>query len=123
MQTGRTMRRSAGGQQALLSHSTILILSGYLIGAGSVPGSLAGMGAVPLLAGVCGLICYAGLRLAVRYRVRRESEQAIHRALRNLDLRIHRHISRPGLLRRPRRRSPGVRSEQYLAVVRSGRGR
>ena len=117
MQTTRRGRHN--GEQALLSHSTILILSGYLIGAGSVTGSAPGVGETALAAGLCGLIGYISMRIAAGRRARRQAEAAVSRAARTLEVRLHRHIPRPALLGRRRlRRRERVSPAQYLAVVR-----
>ena len=117
MQTSRPGRHS--GEQALLSHSTILILSGYLIGAGSVTASAPGVGETALAAGLCGLIGYISMKIAARRRARRRAEAAISHATRSLEMRLHRHIPRPALLGRRRlRRRERTSPAQYLAVVR-----
>lgn len=124
MQQTRTGRRNTVGQDALLSHSTILILSGVLIAGGSLPGAAAGTAEMSFWAGLSGVLAFAGLRLTARRRARQAVELARRMAIRNLEIRIDRHIPRQAWLRRPRTaRTPKLSMHQYVTVVRAGRMR
>lgn len=106
----------------LLSHSTILILSGFLIG--MVAHNYVQSQAAPYvyLTGIVGLIAYLGLGQLARSRQKRAESLACERASDMLVQRLNRHV--PRLL--PRRFS-GSRlhipssDQQYVPVPRSPR--
>lgn len=113
----RRHRRKTG---ALVSQSSILILSGFLLGtmfSSSIPQEVR---TYAHLAGTCGMIAYVGLRfVSVRYLGaggRLSTEEAVSK----LESRIDRHVAR---LSAARKRKPFQAYQdtdrQYVTVVRS----
>ncbi|MBW3541265.1 MAG: hypothetical protein KY476_13440 [Planctomycetes bacterium] len=105
---------------SLVTHSTILILSGFLIG--SAAGNLAGpeMTTTVYLAGAFGIAAYFGLRAAAAPGRREVERLTGDLAASRLESRVNRHIPR-GL---PQRRGRRVHGETGLSphvpvVVRS----
>lgn len=113
----RLHRRRTG---ALVSQSSILILSGFLLGTvfnDSIPPEIH---AYATLAGTCGVIAYIGLRfVSVRY-LGMGGQMATEEAVSKLENRIDRHVAR---LSNVRKRKPfqGYQDtdRQYVTVVRS----
>ena len=105
----------------VLSRSSILILSGFLIG--NVWGQpLHSLRALALLAGLAGIIAHFALGEVRRRSRLRKAERATQEAKQMLAGRIHRHIPRIATARRKQLFcTPHQLPQQYLTVVRAGR--
>ena len=99
----------------LLSRSTILILSGILIGMGIGNGWTASIHKLGFSAGMVGLVSYLGLDTVSRRRREKEEERALHQASCKLDTRIFRHIARTTIVTQPQQ--PENRSQRDLSFL------
>jgi hypothetical protein len=104
-------------RKQLISHSTILILSGFLIGIGAGKAAHPDIENYVLLAGVGGLIAYIGLDSAARRRTHRATQAAMDKATQALEERYSRHLaaSEMKVESTPRRGRPDV-IDQYVTV-------
>jgi hypothetical protein len=109
-------------QRPLLSHSSVLVLSAFLIGLvvhhvvpPELEGFLYGGGAV-------GLFAYLGLDIASARRRERAEELAQERIERRFETQVSRHLPRKNRIRSSRPRFSGVVEwEHYVNVVRGRR--
>ena|SRR5579871_5245630 len=85
--------RQAG---ALISPSSILILSGFLVGMGLSDGSIPGRQCMAFLTAGCGLLSFYALDGIARRRIAHVNERQTRMAVRRLENRIGRHISGTG---------------------------
>jgi len=107
---------------ALISHSSILIFSGFLIGLASghsLPGESERL---VFFAGLVGLIAYLGLGVAARHQRKLANERASRAARSRLEQRLDRHNPRElwKVSDRPSTRL-SEEEEQYLTVVSTSR--
>jgi hypothetical protein len=101
----------------VLSHSTILILSGFLIGIGAGKAATPALENVVLLAGIGGLIAYIGLDSAARRRNQRATQAAVEKATQALEERYTRHLAANDLKVESTPRSGPARAvDQYVTV-------
>ena len=108
--------------EALLSHSSILIFSGFLVGLGSSLSLSTAMSRQVLLSGLVGMIAYFALGLLATKRRERDSKAAHRLATSRLEKRLDRHNPRSApALTRTNRPFLSEEEEQYLTVVRSSR--
>jgi len=109
-------------QHPLLSHSSILIFSGFLIGLASAHSLAHRMSRIVLLAGIAGLIAYFALGLVAQKRQQRSTKAALRKATSHLEQQLERHNPRtlPALARRSRPHL-SEEEEQYLTVVSTSR--
>ncbi len=122
MPENKNAKRKKANEKSLVSNSSILILSGFLIG--TVSQQVAGPSAqmYVLLGGTIGLVAYLGLACLARQRAQRASLQACRQASSQLETRVDRHIPHRPPQRNNRRFQPSRHSErQYLTVVQSFR--
>jgi hypothetical protein len=116
--TTNTARRAS--DKPLLSHSSILILSGFLIGMVSRNAVRPGDEMLVYAAGVVGLVSYLGLGLLARARKQRATNHEFEQASTRLEKRINRHVARSGPIKAGPKTPKLPRSDrQYLTVVRS----
>ena len=115
-------RHPADRTRPLISPSSILILSGFLIGVASGHSLPTSSGQTVFFAGLIGVISYLGLSVAANRQHRRAQERANRVARSRLEQRLDRHNPRQllKLNRRPRRRLSEM-EEQYLPVVSTSR--
>jgi hypothetical protein len=102
----------------LISESTILILSGILIGIMSTRASYSPLSASTFLTGITGLIAYYSLGYVRQRKAERAEAAAFERSTTQLAQRVERHIPQPGHARK--RRFIDRASEfdrQYVTVV------
>lgn len=112
-------RRKPAAPGPLLSHSSILILSGFLIGVFSQNVFGPEIAIYVLLAGAAGMSAYFGLGLLARRQRRQTAVLEIENATLKLASRIDRHVPRRASvhLRRTFAGTPHC-DEQYVTVVR-----
>jgi hypothetical protein len=79
----------------LLSRSTILVLSGVLLGLALREGVLPSMHSLGFYVGLTGLIAYLGLEVASRRKHERVAREAHDRMVSILNSRIDKHMARP----------------------------
>ena len=117
MPNNDSRRRAASDSNSILSHSSILILSGFLIGLAACRGVHPELQANVCLAGVAGLISYFGLGLLARQRQQRADRVARQQAAWRMERRIHRHVPRLAPMHARRcERTVAATDEQYLTV-------
>ncbi len=115
-------RSSTEYERAMVSHTTILILSALLIGMvlGRVVDAQMATIAYPL--GMLGLVAYLGLGHAARYRRERADESERRRDVRRTESRLVRHVrATQSESIRPHRTpsEPPVSTPQFMPVMRS----
>lgn len=106
---GRSKRRQ---KKSLLSHSSVLIFSAFLIGAVAHRVIPAGMHIYVLAVGAVGLLSYLGLDIAAEKRREQRKEIADQQAVNRLEGRLNRHITP-----RPRIRTQRSRSADWKQFV------
>jgi len=116
--------QTAAKQKPLVSHSSILIFSGVLIGMVATRIVNQEWQLTVSLAGLFGLIAYFGLALLAERRQRSIADRALEKASADLEHRFDRHVHRPPVSAKP---VQGVNSadiaRQYLTVTDSNRSR
>jgi hypothetical protein len=119
----RQSPHSAGQpRRPLLSHSSVLVLSAFLIGV--VVHHAAPPALEPFLfgGGAVGLFAYLGLDIAAARRRERAEELAQERIERRFESQVSRHVPRKNRVRSSRPRFSGpVEWEHYVNVVRGRR--
>ena len=119
MSTTKNTTKQAS-EKPLLSHSSILIFSGFLIGMVSRNAVRPGDEMLVYGAGVVGLVSYFGLGLLARARKQRATNHDFQQASTRLEKRINRHVARGGPIKAGPMAPKLPRSDrQYLTVVRS----
>lgn len=117
--TNRTMPERQPSR-SLLSTTSIIILSGFLIGTTLVRGMKPQIEPVTMYAGCVGLVAWIGLRFATRRHRDHVRRRAVQQATLRLERRIDRHIAhQPPICRYCRRRVRQGVETQYLTVVNS----
>jgi hypothetical protein len=119
MPSDNTTRRGPGtAPAAILTHSTILILGGFLIGMGAVDMAAAGIRNYVYLAGSFGVVAYIGLAHVARRRGQQAIVREEERAAARMECRVSRHVS-PSVRRERRTRIHSVETQtsQHLPVV------
>lgn len=121
MQTTPAQKRAKSKSPGpLLSHSTILILSAFLIGvaAGKAPNPQVEI--YLYLTGIFGVVAYLGLGHIARRRKERTEQRRQKKAAQQLEIRVSRHVPRPSRSADHRESAPSVDTDrQYLPVVRA----
>lgn len=118
--TPAEQRPKAKSSTPLLSHSTILILSAFLIGvaAGKAPDPQIEI--YLYLTGFSGLVAYFGLGHIARRRKERTERRKQEKAAHRFEMRVSRHVPRPSRSPDHGQAEPSVDADpQYLPVVRS----
>jgi hypothetical protein len=107
----------------LVSNTSILILSAFIIGMVSGRSVDPTFQAYMYAAGAAGLLAYFSLERLARFRRQRAVRRAYEQAANNLERRIDRHIQRGDMhaLRRRRAFPVSQHEEQYLTVTSAGR--
>lgn len=113
-QTKSRIRKKRGSQGSVVSHSSILILSAFLIGiaAGKAPNPALQM--CMFMAGVIGFISYFGLGFLAQQRQAGAASRKQKRAAKKLELRMDRHIPRAVPLGESRRDGQAADVERQL---------
>ena len=117
----RRRKGRARRSRPVLSESSILILSGFLVGNAWGNPIYSGLQIHAMLAGVAGIVAYFALNEVRRRSRLKAAERATEATHQLLAGRIHRHI--PRVMPERRRQlfcAPREVSQQYLTVVRSG---
>lgn len=108
---------------ALLTHSTILILGGFLIGMGAVDMAAAGIRNYVYLAGSFGIVAYIGLAHVARRRAQQALDREDERAAARMECRVSRHVTTVARRdRQTRIHSRETDASQHLPVVIRSRG-
>jgi len=111
-------------RKPLVSHSSILIFSGVLIGMVAARMVSREWQPIVYLVGLFGLVAYFGLALLAERRQRRTAERALEKASADLEHRFDRHVHREPV---SAKLIQGVNSSdierQYLTVADSNRSR
>ena len=111
-------RRTRGTATGLISQSTILILSGVLIGMAAGKAVRPDVENYVLFCGVAGLVAFIGLSSVARNRQQRATQLAVEKATTQLERRMDRHIASTGPdADVPQRRVRTNVVEQYLTVA------
>ena len=110
----------ARGRRPLVSRTTILILSAFLIGLFAGRTTDPDLRMLLYLTGAAGLVSYVGLGHLARRRRERSQQRALKKAAERLETRVSRHVPRhiPGLTTQSSSASSDV-DRQYIPVVRS----
>lgn len=108
---------------ALLTHSTILILGGFLIGMGAVDMAAAGIRNYVYLAGCFGVVAYIGLAHVARRRAQQALDREDERAAARMECRVSRHVTPTARRdRHTRIHARETETSQHLPVVTRSRG-
>jgi hypothetical protein len=118
-----TGRGTSAVPASILTHSTILILGGFLIGMGAVDMAAAGIRNYVYLAGSFGVVAYIGLAHVARRRAQQALDREDERAAARMECRVSRHVA--PAVRRDRQTRIHTRetsTSQHLPVVTRSRG-
>ena len=88
-------RRESTLSKPLLSHSTILILSAFLVGIAAGKAPNAQIEVMLYLTSICGVIAYFSLGRLANKRRRRAEQREQEQAAQQLEVRVGRHIPQP----------------------------
>ena len=89
-------QRDSTSSKPLLSHSTILILSAFLVGIAAGKAPNAQIEVMLYLTSICGVIAYFGLGHVANKRRQLAEQREQERAAQQLAIRVERHIPQPG---------------------------
>ena len=111
-------------RRPLVSHSSILIFSGILIGTVAARIVSPEWQSTAYLIGLFGLVAYFSLALLAERRRRCSAERALEKASADLEHRFDRHVHRPRVSAKPVRGMDPIDLErQYLTVADANRRR
>lgn len=114
MARGAKVSRSLSAERPLLSHTTILILSSFLIGIAAGRMTTPNSELMVYFTGVFGLVAYFGLGQLARKRQERAELRALERAAHQLESRMDRHIPRGAMFRNRRDDTHAAAPEQQV---------
>lgn len=118
----RTRAVDDSQQRPLLSHSSVLVLSAFLIGVVVHHAAPAALEPFLFGGGAVGLFAYLGLDIAAARRRERAEELAQERIERRFETQVNRHLPRKNRIRSSRPRfSSAAEWEHYVNVVRGRR--
>ena len=113
-------RRKQKNRKPLITHSTVLILSGFLIGMVFRRMVDPSIEVYVFAAGLIGVFCYLGLDWLARRRQQQAAQLELERTNHELERRINRHIPHEVPVRSSRPSSVQSGTEnQYLTIVNS----
>ena len=110
----KTTQNKETDRKPLLSHSTVLILSGFLIGMVCRRIADPRIEVLVFAVGVLGVVAYIGLDQVARRRQERAHRTAAERANQDLERRIDRHIARESTVQSGRRRDASRRARRVV---------
>ena len=119
----QTAANTVTERKPLVSHSSILIFSGILIGMVASRMVSQEWQSTVYLIGLFGLVSYFGLALLAERRQRNTTERALEKASTDLEHRFDRHVHRPPISTKKQVRSVDSTdiARQYLTVTDSNR--